>query len=440
MIGNKLKKLMSIMLVLNMALGLCACNIANELREDISNRMDINTTTISSQEIIRHIIDAVNDDDKMADSYSCIPENQLDGVTYSMYFEYINILRGMTSQYGKSITYFKMVPSSEVKGIVGTNLFTLYPGLICAELQMSDASGNAVSFEDPIYIFLVENNEVAALSNRWISGIIDIYNYGDHYMTMIDEQNIDGVFALLEPGYSENYAEAVVKSMANSLIEYYKIDVKSSREQYRIVTLVPNRYVIRIPETISSEGEYVDHFVEITKESSNTYHIDDGLPFVVEPSMFNVYMTGNVSDMGAIKVGNFYARESIIFALGNPKYEFFVNDDLIYEEVGEGDELEVIPMKRTVMMHKNIVFIFYAQEFSDSWEGYLNKITITGEEYYIGDDIHVGMSKTELLIKYPFMDIYGYEHVYTDETGAFIIKFVFDEDDILTEINLSKEL
>ncbi|MCQ2528536.1 MAG: hypothetical protein MJ108_05380 [Saccharofermentans sp.] len=438
MIRRKVHKIFVLFLMLCMMFNLCACTVAKDIKDNIENRMDINTNTLSSQEIVRLMIDAINKEDKMAESYSAIPERQLDGVSYSMYFEYINIFRSITNNYGKEVSYFRMIPHDDVKELVGADVFNVYPGLVAAELQYSDKNGRATSFEDPLYIFLTEKNGQTNLSLRWVSGVVDIYNYGDHYITMLDEQSSDGVYALIEPGLKQVLPERVVKATAQSLVEYYRVSVKSASSQYGAVMLTPSYYSIRVPDTIGENDTTIEHFIEIKKDASNVFHINDDIPFYLDSSMLYLTSGQNGDEMHMLNVGATYSRDTLIFNLGNPKYEFVRTDDVIYldSEAGDGK-----PMRRTVTIYPSVNLIFFAEhkDKGGDWTGVLQQINITGEDYHIGNNIHVGMSKYDLLEKYPFMFNSGYEYYFSNETGNYKVTLVFGETDVLEEIIMSKE-
>lgn len=437
MMNRKAHKIIALFIMLCMMFSLCACTVAKDLKENIENRMDINGSTLSSQEIIRLMIEAINKEDKMAESYSSIPERQLDGISYSMYFEYINIFRNVTSNYGKEVSFFRMVPDDEVKELVGAEVYNIYPGLVAAELQYCNRKGNAASYSDPLYIFLTEKDGQASLSMRWVSGVVDIYNYGDHYITMLDEQSSDGVYALIEPGLASELPDNVIKATASALVEFYRVSVKSASSQYRVVMLTPNYYTIRVPDTIGENEKSIQHFIEVKKDSNSIFHIYDEIPFYLDSSMLYLTAGQTGDEMHMLNVGATYSRDTLLFNLGNPKYEFNRFDDVIYLD---SDISTATPMHRTVAIYPSVNLIFYAEHKKDGWTGILQQINITGDEYHIGDNIHVGMSRYELLEKYPFINNSGYEYSYSDETGKYKVSFVFDESDIMTEIVMSKEL
>ena len=84
------RKLLSLFLVLSITLSVCSCSFLTRIRHQISN-------SISEQELIRLVVEAVDDGNSLSDSFAAIPEAQRVGVSFSHFKEYVDIMRKMSS-------------------------------------------------------------------------------------------------------------------------------------------------------------------------------------------------------------------------------------------------------------------------------------------------------------------------------------------------------
>ena len=210
-----LKKTAALLMCIMMLFSSSACNLAEQIRNSLHVRITIQHD-ISVQEMTRLIVSAINDKRNTADVYSQIPSDQNDGLSYSYFYEYMNILRTVSTQdnNGKVVS-FRIMSDDECLNLLGGDLINRYGQIKGAELMYSS------DVEYPLYIFFsVKENGEVTLSKDWVTSIINIYNYSNHYFTLLDETNADAVKALLMPGFSgEEYTDEVVYAKAQIVVQ-----------------------------------------------------------------------------------------------------------------------------------------------------------------------------------------------------------------------------
>ena len=97
--GRTFKKCLSLILCLcvltSVVSGIAGCQLIDDLK-------GLNGTNnyLSETELARLIANAINSEDAVADSYAKIPSNQLDGLSYSVFYEYCSILRKASKVHG----------------------------------------------------------------------------------------------------------------------------------------------------------------------------------------------------------------------------------------------------------------------------------------------------------------------------------------------------
>ena len=411
---NTLIRFVSLFMCAVLAVSFCSCNIADQIRYSVHERITIQSD-ISIQEMTRLIINSINDKRTTADSYSKIPENQLDGLSYSYFYEYLNILRTVSTQDNNGkIVSFRIISDEECTNLLGSGAASRYGQIKGAQLLFSS------DVEYPIYIFFSVNDEGEVyLSKDWVTSIINIYNYSNHYFTLLDESNADAVKALLFPGLTgTEYTDDVVYCKAQQLCEFYRLRVMSNRSEYEITRLVPWEMTVRIPETIASDGLlFEDHLVTISLLDNGNYFIDDKITSA--PDLNLTYLVRG--DERLIRIGNEYTFSQLVGAMGEPSA---VN----YNE----DEGLVIVIYSGAILRFDDVY-----EFSEDWTGTLSSIRlIVSSSYSVGYNLYVGMTRSQILLSYPFADDYDYTLYVSSGSRDYQVEFGFDDDDVVQYVKV----
>lgn len=408
------KKAIAVLLCVFFVLSSGGCNIAEQIRNSVHDRITVRGE-VSIQEITRLLVSSINDNRKTADAYSRIPESQTDGISYSYFFEYMSILRSVSTQNNGRVSAFRLLSDSECSSILGLNLISRYGGQIKgAQLLYSNET------EYPFYIFFkVLPNGSVSLSKDWVTSIINIYNYGNHYFTLLEERNADAVKALLYPGLiGDEYTDEVVYAKAQQLCDFYRLRVMSDRAEYEITTLLPNEMEVRIPETIAPDGTlFEDHIVILTLQNNGNYSIEDRISAAADVNL--LYLVKG--DERLMRVGNEYSYEDIISILGTPSNISVTGEDTII-----------------MVLYSGVLLRFDGEAQSETeWTGNLVSIRLLGNSAYsIGYSLYVGMSRSQMLIAYPFIDETGYEISINTGSHEYDVVFVFGDDDLVQSVKV----
>ena len=417
---SHLTRVMSMVMIIAVFLLMCSCSLESRIREIT------NDDYIDAPELTRLVVTAVKSENNLSDVYSQIPEYQRGDVSYSYLKEYTDILRRLSRVNG-AIMSFRLLTDDQIASLLDEytgeensydSLSERYGRLGCAEFLYNSEA------KSPTYFFFsYDSNGHAVLSSSWISGVINIYNYADHYFTMLDEQNVEGVYTLLRPTYdSELYSDEVVYAKAQALVDYYLINVRSMPYQFEISSLSPISYDIVIPETVDPETESIEpHELSISTDDGTTFMINDSIEQPIDTSVSYVYR----ANTRLLRCGTNYTDSGLKSIMGKPMYTSRITND-------DGDFM--------LVYYDGICLWFSIDNISENiWDGTLVKVKYYGQTYAAGPVIKVGAHVDSILVAYPFLDDADYDISY--DTGSSIVRVVFDTDEegIITEVLMTEE-
>lgn len=392
------------------ALSFGGCNIADQIRSSLHERIVIQNP-VSIQELTRLLVSSINDKRKTTEAFSEIPSDQLDGLSYSYFYEYLNILRTVSSQDNKGkVVSFRIMGDDECRNLLGRDVSSAYGQINGAELLYSTES------DYPVYIFFSVNEDgIPYLSSGWVTSILNIYNYSNHYFTLLDSQNADAVKALLAPGLiGEEYTDEVIYTKAMQLCEFYRLRVMSNQSEYEITRLVPWEMTIRIPETIAADGNlFEDHIVSITLRDNGNYFIDDKIS--AAPDVNLLYLVRG--DERLIRVGNEYTFTDLTGILGEPStYSYNQMDNVM------------------IVIYSGVILRFDDIEIdATEMAGTLSSIRLmSNSTYTVGYNLYSGMTRSQILLSYPFAD----DSDYTIRVGEYEVQFGFDDEDYVSYVKI----
>ena len=411
---NHLKKILAIAMCAVFMLSSGACDIAEQIRNSVHERIVIQSE-IPVQELTRLIISSINDKRNTADAYSQIPSAQLDGLSYSYFYEYLNIIRTVSTQYNNGkVVSFRIMGDEECSDLLGRDVSSRFGQIKGAQLMYS------TEVEYPVYIFFsVDEDGRAYLSKDWVTSIINIYNYSKHYFTLLDESNADAVKALLAPGFvGDEYTDEVIYTKALQLCDFYRLRVMSNTNEFEITRLVPWEMTIRIPETITSDGSlFEEHYVNITLQDSGSYYIDDKISVAQDNNL--AYLVRG--DEKLIRVGSEYTYDQLVMTLGTPSAVNFNDDNNLM-----------------ILIYPGVILRFDDVDYdSENWNGSLSSIRLIGSSAYsIGYNLFVGMTRTQVLLAYPFIDDSNYVLNLSGGLRDLGVEFGFDEYDTISFVKV----
>ena len=392
--------------------------------------LEVSGSTLSKAELSRNIIYAIKDKKNVSESYTRIPGKQIDGISYSYFSEFTEIMRNYCSSQG-TIKSFKFLKSDEKKA---------YLESICkvnpyAE-KMTDAYGDIDIVEitcsrskkssNPPRFILSKKDDTAFLSAKYVSDFIDSYNYVKHYLSLVFNEKKDGVISLLSPQLrGEVYISPVIKAKAEETIEYYKTHVKSTVNDTTMDFLSPFYMDVIVPDAVDSSGIVTKHKIRIVSDASNSFRIDDDIPPVINAEdNIIVYDNKNVLSPGAN-----YTDDEVNNLLGASIYSADY-------ELPEGESVKIGKMK--LSSYPGMMATFYTQSSGKDSSCTLRSIRFYNGNYSLKNGARVGMSVSELLLIYPMIDNYGYKYRFTNEGNEFEVSFKYDDNYNVTEIRMVK--
>lgn len=422
------KRAGAVLLAVAILFSLSSCNIIQRIQK----RFDNHSEDISRQELARLVSNAIMDKEDVADCYSSIPESQLDGMSYSVFYQYCEVLREMSSRHGK-ITSFRILSVAETMKFfadadkkAGANAISMrnYAGITMVELLYEEDHDPS----NPCRFALLERDGRFTLANDYASKAVEAYDYMSHYFKMISDGNSAGLESIIKPMFKDDiYISSVISSKAAYLIDYYRLRVKSAVSEYRLKTFLPTLVSFEIPETIDASGEnIVPRTVNLYRKDDEAFYIED--TFVSKGDEVEFCLNGTP----VLRCGISYTRADILNLLGNPVIEM-VNGS-------ERDKTcEILIAFNGVMLRLE----GYPQA-DGTWNA-ARLLSITVYDNASGSlvptfdgRLFVGMNISELLLVYPMIDETGYIYTFETADGTYKLEFVFDENKNVTRIRLGE--
>lgn len=422
------RKAGAVILAVAILFSLSSCNIIQRIQK----RFDKSSEDISKQELARLVSSAIMDKENVADSYSSIPERQLDGMSYSIFYQYCDILRTMSSRHG-NITAFRFLTDEETAKFysdsdkkAGENAVSMksYSGLTMVELIYEEDYDKA----NPCRFALQYKNGGYTLANDYATKAVEAYDYMSHYFKMISDGNTAGLESIIKPMLTDDiYISSVVTSKASYLIDYYKLHVKSSVREYKLKTFLPTLVSYEIPETIDASGEnIISRTVNLFRRNDGAFYIED--TFVSKGNEVSFCL----GETPVLHCGLTYSRADIITLLGDP----------VIEMPGSSDSNG---MTDIIMAFNGVMLRFEGTASADGTWSSARLVAIS--VYHNNADspaatfdgrLFVGMNISELLLVYPMIDETGYVYTFETAEGTYKLEFEFDENKNVKKIRLGE--
>lgn len=389
------KRLISVILLASMMLGICSCDLFEKIHT-------ISTKPVSEAELARLMVEAVNQDMTIADVYEAIPEIQREDISFSYFNMYVDIIRNLTSNYGKvtSFTIAQDDSDMSVYSVQGYGTVDVI-SLECSNLGDAD--------EPKLYLNRAIDG-TAFLDDKWVMDSITLYNYIEHYFDMLDQQNTDALVALLSPYYSDEiHTEEVLYSMAEKLCSYYLLKVKGTSKSFNLVEVNPLEVVFDEPKVIDEDDEgIISREVSVSRGDNGVYFINDTIPTEADSNLVYIYR----NDSRLLKAGSDYSSANIYSTLGNPQ-SIFIDSEVIDSRV---TDYGVVEYKRKILLNYRGINLIFEAFITDQnaeypeFEGRLTSISYFSENggFEAGNSLSVGMSESDVLVTYPFLDELGY--------------------------------
>lgn len=422
------KRIIVVLLVVAMLLPLSSCKIVKRLHK----RFDNHSEDVSKQELARLVSSAIMDKEKVADCYSSIPENQLDGMSYSVFYQYCDVLRNMSLRHG-NITAFRFLTDEETEKFyaeadrkAGANAVSMksYSGLTMVELLYKDDKDKA----NPCRFALLHKDGTYTLANDYAAKSVEAYDYISHYFKMISDGNTAGLESIIRPMLKDDiYISSVISSKATYLIDYYKLHVKSTLGSYKLKTFLPTLVSYEIPETIDASGE------NIISRTVNLYRKEDGVFYIEDTFVSRGDEVGFcINGTPVLRCGINYSKSDILTLFGEPVIEMI-------------DESKRKGVSEILISFNGVMLQFEGNPSSDGTWNTARLVAISVYDNTAGSPaktfdgrLFVGMNISELLLVYPMIDETGYVYTFETPDGTYKMEFEFDENKNVSKIRLGE--
>lgn len=424
--GKAARRAGALILVISMLFSLTSCNVVQRIQK----RFDNHSEDISKQELARLVSSAIMDSKNVADNYSSIPENQLDGMSYTVFLQYCEILRDMSSRHGK-IKAFRFLTDEETAAFcadadkkTGSKAVTMnvYSGLTMVELVYEEDYDKS----NPCRFALLNKDGTCTLANDYASKSVEAYDYISHYFKMISDGNVAGLESIIKPMLNDEiYISSVISSKAAYLIDYYKNRVKSSTREYKLKTFLPSFVSYEIPETLDASGDkFISRTVNLYRRQDGAFYIEDA--FVSKGDEVQFCLNGTP----VIHCGYSYSRNEIKKLFGEPVIEMVDNSSK------KG-------MAEILIAFNGVMLRF---DGAPSADGTWNSARLVSISVYDADSqsstfdgrLFVGMNISELLLVYPMIDESDYVYSFETSDGTYKMEFEFDDNKNVSKIRLNE--
>ena len=422
------QKIMAVLLTVAVLFSLSSCDIV----QSIQKRFDNHSEDITKQELARLVSVAIKSADNVADSYSSIPDNQLDGMSYTVFHQYCEILRSMSERHGK-ISSFRFLTAEENEKFfadadkkAGSHAISMksYSDLIMVELIYEDDDDK----DNPCRFALALKDGAYTLANDYATKAVEAYDYISHYFKMISDANTAGLESIIKPMLKDDiYISSVITSKATYLIDYYKHRVRSSFREFKLRTFLPNLISFEIPESVDASGEnIISRSVNLFRRQDGIFYIED--TFVSKGDEVGFCLDGNP----VLRCGFSYTKADIEKLFGEPVIQMVDNS-------GKNGMAQILLAFNGVMLH------FEGAPSSDSTWNTARLVSISIYDYdadtpasTFDGRLFVGMNISELLLVYPMIDESDYVYTFETAEGTYKMEFEFDANKNVSKIRLGE--
>lgn len=395
----------------------------------------------SEPELVRILVDSINNPAALSDCYSSIPELQRDYLSYSDFAQYIEALSSMSKANGdiQSFRFLGNEEKTEVfqqlladSGLTSEQLRS-YGEVDVVELAYQDVNKKA-------YFYINKNADGGAyISSDWVKQIDRLYNYIRLYFDEISSNNIEGVASAIESGYvADGVSISSINSRATAIVEFYQLKARGVKNSYQISSISPFCAKVVIPNVLSNDNEsLVDRNVIFTQRAGIIRN-NDIIPVDTDITQFILYKPD--SRVGLLRIGNNYTSNSVANQLGNPMNRTY-SPDVLDTRINSNGETE--EKHKIIYNYHGMVLIFegYFTDINDwMWDGELCAIKMISEnDFVLGKGISNGMTLENLLSIYPFLDIFGYRINHFSDNLNYSITFTIDENNVVSNIEAKKD-
>ena len=433
---SKAERIAALLMASVMAVSVSSCTVVSDIQSQINTAY----TNLSEQELARLVINAITDDTQVSDSFSAIPDPQLDGLTYTAFYEYVSILRSVSSSHGKA-TSFRILSEEEEEAYFAQASDSEY------EVKSLEDYGELdvveICYEedqDPLYPcrFVLREREDGSysLAGDYVSDSIVAYDYVTHYFLMIEEKNTDALSAIIGPIYPESlYISSVISTKAEYVIDYYKLKVMSGQDDYKLGFMSPVKVTFVIPETLDNDNVSVKtHKVSLLVGADGATFIRDIIPSNDGEQLF---LCRDGEEL--VTCGDEYSAQDVYELMGDPVSA--LSDGKVVDSYRDDDGN--IHTFYDLVVNFDGVSLKFKVEYEDyshtDWNGTLESVRIYRDSAYtVSNVVYEGMNLSELMLIYPMIDEAGFVYSYEYDDDDYEMSFTYDDNYNITSVIVSE--
>lgn len=421
-IRGSFKRILALVMCFAVLSGMSVCLSGCSLFDGISKGFKTSSKLLSESDLALIVTNAIMDERDVSENFSKIPESQLEGLSYSVFYQYCSILRKSSNAHG-TVNAFRFLDDSEkeayfsqIDSNAGEEYATIdeYGEMDVVELCYSkDHDPKA----PPVRFTIAKKDNGYSIAGRYITDSMFAYAYINHYFDMIDDGNADELQTVIKDSYdSDIYLNSVIYSKANYICDYYKLKVRTHSDDYELKLFSPTHISYLIPEVFTEYNDgFVSKTIDLRRYKSGTFCIKDNIPSSIEE--IRLVKNGEIK----LRLGSVYSQNEIYRLLGEPVMKIPANDVV-------------------TLAYRGMTVRLAAEIKNGKWTtGRLTSIVIhNSSEFKLGEDIYVGMNVSELLLVYPMFDQSDFQGSFKNVDGEFVIKFDFNDYGNVTKITVGE--
>ena len=399
-------------------------------------KIEVSEDTLDIHSLVQLIITGISDPDKIDAVYGQIPESQMNNIPLATFREYIAVLARMFPSDLSELTFRVLDDTSRNSILTSLAVGNVAESdLISVTVPVEVYLTEDYSSETPLYLYLQEDaNKTPYLSSIWVSECLSLYNYSILYFYALEGQNYDAIASMIKQSQSDEselLSDQVYEYKAKQLSKFYKIQVKSQYDEYKIDSLDVGQITYIQPEVLDSAlSNYSERTVIFARDTDDQIQINDSVSVSLSANEFTLYK----GDEKMIRVGDRADSNQFTTLFGDPILFMLPESDLDTEEVYgcEGD---------IIITYSQFSVTINGTQYSDgSWDGEITRIRLFSEnkEYSFGRTINTSMSRDDLLMLYPFADLDNYvvSAIFDDQRYNMTFSFADDERKTITSVKL----
>ena len=370
---------------------------------DAGNGLNGSGLMISSytdSQLVQKILDAMSAGADVLGIYESIPSYQMNGITYEEFYQYTFLLK--TFMKGEADTYASMTISErkqmQERIIINSAEYE--------QMAMSSSYFWIMNSDEPVngnrFPLLIRKNIQGEpyLSRDWVTGCINLCNYGNLYISVLEDGDAEELAHLLDSKVED---AGVRRLKAETLISFYRdsninFDTGMVVSELRMDEITYTQRAVQTGSGGRSTGFSGERSMRIVAPEKDVFVIRDEVPMVLKSEDRSLYSAGHL----LFEVGGYADESDLRSLIGTPQ-------KLVVQELPAWIEYSNTSVQLLNIQYDsmNLQVLGTLQE-GDHWEGVVRSVAIYRPGIRTGSGIEIGSSTKDLLLKYPFMDQSGY--------------------------------